>query len=161
MAKTISEICHNPLNIRFHSLINWRGQLDTPYKGFVQFKNDMMGYRAALYQLIVYMTKYGLTTPRGIISRWAPEEENDTVSYIAAVKTATWSKMILDADEPIDTIDKLEELVLRMTRVERGKVSQDAKDDIVKAEANLAATAPENIREYLVRLVSETPNKQL
>lgn len=44
------------------------------------------GIRALCKQLIAYQDRYGITTVRQAISRWAPgSDNNDTASYVAFV----------------------------------------------------------------------------
>ncbi len=75
---------NNPLNIR-KSSSNWLGKI-TPGTdpSFEQFKNMGYGYRAALKLLRNYI-RAGHNTIEKMISRWAPENENNTESYIANV----------------------------------------------------------------------------
>ena len=90
---------HNPLNIR-RSKDQWRGMAEVQSdRAFVQFKSLEYGWRAAFYLLTrTYYHKYRLYTIRGIISRWAPpQDNNDTSAYIANVSRLTG----IDPDEPI------------------------------------------------------------
>ena len=89
---------HNPLNIR-RSKDQWKGMAEVQSdRAFVQFKSLVFGWRAAFYLLTrTYYHKYRLYTIRGIISRWAPANENDTSAYIANVSRLTG----IDPDEPI------------------------------------------------------------
>ena len=65
---------------------------------FVQFKSLDYGWRAAFYLLTrTYYHKYRLYTIRGIVSKWAPESENNTKAYIANVSRLTG----INPDEPI------------------------------------------------------------
>ena len=89
---------NNPLNIR-HSKDQWQGlravQTDA---AFCQFETLDYGWRAAFYLLTrTYYHKYRLFTIRGIVSKWAPESENNTKAYIANVSRLTG----IDPDEPI------------------------------------------------------------
>jgi len=43
------------------------------------------GIRALGKQLLVYQDRYGLSTIRQCIQRWAPQSENDTDGYVAFV----------------------------------------------------------------------------
>ena len=80
---------NNPLNIR-HSASQWQGaraeQTDT---AFVQFVSMAMGYRAAWRTLETYHKRFEAKrttfTPRNIIYRWAPPEENDSEAYLRRV----------------------------------------------------------------------------
>lgn len=114
--KTISEIANNPLNIRATKDV-WRGQVGQ-YKGFVSFIDDVFGYRAAFKIILGYIGD-GLITPRAIISKWAPETENDVTAYLSTVCKPTIST--LREDEPISSRRQLRELVYLMTLVERGR----------------------------------------
>ena len=90
---------HNPLNIR-RSKDQWKGMAEVQSdRAFVQFKSLEYGWRAAFYLLTrTYYHKYRLYTIRGIISRWAPtQDNNDTSAYIQNVSRLTG----IDPDEPI------------------------------------------------------------
>ena len=89
---------NNPLNIR-RSKDLWMGMAEVQNDhAFVQFKSLEYGWRAAFHLLTrTYYLKYGLGTIRGIVSRWAPESENNTRAYIENVSRLTG----IDADEPI------------------------------------------------------------
>lgn len=84
---------NNPLNIRKGQ--DWEGETATERDPeFESFRSPEYGIRAAARIINNYRSYYGLTTVRGIISRWAPptndkgEFENDTESYIASVANA-------------------------------------------------------------------------
>lgn len=62
---------------------SWEGLADDqPDPRFCTFVSPEYGIRAIHKILQSYQSKYGLDTVDGIISRWAPPSENDTVSYI-------------------------------------------------------------------------------
>ena len=90
---------HNPLNIRRTGKDLWKGMAEVQTdRAFVQFKSLKFGWRAAFYLLTrTYYHKYRLYTIRGIISRWAPPNENKTEAYIANVSRLTG----IDPDEPL------------------------------------------------------------
>lgn len=79
---------NNPGNLR-KSKDKWQGlaaqQTD---KAFFQFKDPSWGIRAVARTLITYQDRYGATTVRKIITRWAPPAENDTQAYIRSVARA-------------------------------------------------------------------------
>ncbi len=80
---------NNPGNIRKNSTA-WQGLSPTQTDDdFFQFTSPTWGIRALGHTLNTYMTKYGLNTITGIISRWAPPSENDTDAYIRAVVNDT------------------------------------------------------------------------
>ena len=80
---------NNPLNIR-HSASRWQGaRAEQTDKAFVQFTSMKMGYRAAWRILETYYkhfeTEHRPFTPRNIIYRWAPPEENDSEAYLRSI----------------------------------------------------------------------------
>ena len=80
---------NNPLNIR-HSASQWQGaRVEQTDNAFVQFVSMAMGYRAAWRILDTYYkhfeTEHCPFTPRNIIYRWAPPEENDSEAYLRRV----------------------------------------------------------------------------
>ena len=76
---------NNPLNIRLNSANNWQGKVLPNTDGvFEQFSSMEYGYRAAL-RLIQNYIKAGNTTITQIISKWAPNNENNTAGYISRV----------------------------------------------------------------------------
>lgn len=74
----------NPLNIRYSPMNKWRGQTGCN-RGFCTFTSMNYGIRAALVLLKNYK-KRGVESISGIISTWAPSNENDTKSYISTVR---------------------------------------------------------------------------
>ena len=80
---------NNPLNIR-HSASRWQGaRAEQTDKAFVQFTSMTMGYRAAWRILETYFNHFETEqqpfTPRNIILRWAPPNENNSEAYIRSV----------------------------------------------------------------------------
>jgi hypothetical protein len=72
---------NNPGNIRFGS--QWQGMAkEQPDKEYITFIAPEWGIRAISKTLDTYANKHGLHTVRGIVSRWAPANENNTQSYI-------------------------------------------------------------------------------
>lgn len=79
---------NNPGNIR-KSADAWQGLADVqPDSAFFTFKDPVYGIRALAKILRNYRDRYGLTTITGIISRWAPPNENNTQAYAQAVASA-------------------------------------------------------------------------
>jgi GH24 family phage-related lysozyme (muramidase) len=97
---------NNPGNIRI-SKTDWEGKVPNEENtdgGFEQFTTKAYGIRALILLLRTYYTKYNLKTIKGIISRFAPSNENHTENYINFVseKTGygnseelTWSKEMI------------------------------------------------------------------
>ncbi len=110
---------NNPLNIRYSPRNQWLGQVE-PKNGFCQFVSMKMGVRAATRLIIHYMRHYHLYSPRDIITRWAPPEENDTEQYIRTVCRLSGlggNERIAETD-----VEKLALLVRAMAVVETGTV---------------------------------------
>ena len=112
----------NPLNIRKSQKVFWIGE---KVKGndpdFCQFESMGLGFRAALKLLRTYHQRYGRTTIRKIIRRWAPETENQTEAYIQTVSRLTGRH----PDAPLPPMKRETEvvwsdLVLAMASVECG-----------------------------------------
>ncbi|HCI6723326.1 TPA: structural protein [Klebsiella variicola subsp. variicola] len=93
---------NNPGNIRWGD--DWQGLVSESQrtdKSFCQFKTPEYGIRAMIIILRNYQRKYGLSTVSGIIKRWAPPNENNTLAYINSVAKATG----VSPDQRIDTKD--------------------------------------------------------
>lgn len=69
--------------------------------------------------LNTYSSKYGLSTIRQMVQRWAPPSENHTDKYINFVSQTS----MLDADTPIDTHQRVAmiPLVAAMSKIENGE----------------------------------------
>lgn len=108
---------NNPGNIRRNSDV-FQGEINPSRdKEFKQFKNMAYGYRAMYKILSNYYNKYQLNTIRKMISRWAPENENNTAAYVSLVSSYS-------GVGPDDLISFHREQMIRivagMSRVENG-----------------------------------------
>ena len=111
---------NNPLNIRYNKANNWLGKVANNTDGaFEQFVAMEYGYRAALYLIRKYILQDGLTTVAQIISKWAPNTENNTQGYIDRVCGSTgWVPgRVIYPDNMQDMCD----LAYAMALVENGK----------------------------------------
>lgn len=106
---------NNPLNIRYNQRNNWQGQL-SPVKGFCTFKSLRYGFRAA-FRLLERYELFGVTTVKGIISRWAPpSDNNDTDAYVSYVcNLLDWTP-----DTVVKELIDRGNLLLAMVRFEQG-----------------------------------------
>lgn len=97
------------------------------------------GLRAAFIILRRYIDVYKLNTISKIVSRWAPNSENNTLAYIRRVSLS----MNYDADAPISFNDKprMIALVKAMCSVECGYVENDCPVDKVDIEAGYILAA--------------------
>ena len=107
----------NPGNIR-RGNTRYKGETQGCDTAFKSFATLQWGYRAIFVLLHTYAVRYGLRTIRGMISRYAPPEENDTRNYVDTV--ARLSKT--DADRLIDTLraEDMIPIVEAISRVENG-----------------------------------------
>lgn len=74
----------NPGNLRYVLENQWEGLADPAQddKGLCRFIDPQHGIRAMTETLLAYKIKHQCTCIENFISRWAPESENDTESYI-------------------------------------------------------------------------------
>lgn len=127
---------NNPGNIR-HSTTTWEGMADVQGDpSFVSFQEPKFGIRALGRVLNTYNEKHGLKTIRGVVSRWAPPNENDTEAYIKSVAKQTG----FEADAELDLKDP--ETVTALTKAiilhENGKQPFD--DETILEGLRLAGT---------------------
>ena len=91
---------HNPGNIRHGE--KWLGLApEQPDSAFCTFVSPEYGIRAMGRILANYKRRYGISTVRGVIARWAPPTENDTEAYIRHVCAG----VVAGPDEAIDVED--------------------------------------------------------
>ena len=70
---------NNPGNIRLSDTL-YVGEKESNDPEFKQFTSMAYGYRAMFMLLYTYQVRYGLNTIWGMISRYAPENENNTTN---------------------------------------------------------------------------------
>ena len=109
---------HNPGNIR-RTGTRWQGMASDQSADpeYIVFQSPFWGLRAMARILKTYRERYGLRTVRGIVTRWAPPNENDTESYVNSVAQALGVGP--DDDLPGDT-DTTARLVAAIVRHENG-----------------------------------------
>lgn len=108
---------NNPLNIRRGQ--RWQGLIEPQTDpAFCQFVAPVWGLRAGFIILRRYIQVYHLNTITGIISRWAPDSENNTLAYIKYVSNVTQ----IDPLAPISTGSKMKlcSIVAAMSAYECG-----------------------------------------
>ena len=107
---------NNPGNIE--SGAEWEGlNADGTDTRFAQFDTPEHGIRALARTLTTYSTKHNLNTVAGIINRWAPNFENDTSSYAAAVA----SKLGVKPTDTIDVAANMPKLIKAIIKHENGE----------------------------------------
>ncbi len=111
---------NNPGNIRRNSDV-FQGEKTSSDKEFKQFKSMAYGYRAIFKILSNYYRNYKLDTIRKMISRWAPENENNTNAYIKAVSDYAG----IPADDPININDR-EQMIRIVAGMSKGENGREA-----------------------------------
>jgi len=140
---TRGERNNNPGNIVYDPHTDWVGLLGkelaqpnvTWTPRFCRFDTPAHGIRAIARVIRSYVEKDGVTTLRGIVERWAPGTENDTLSYVAAVA----SECGLDPEMPLNEsagpdLGDYSEIVRAIIHHENGRVIYDT-DTIADAVA--------------------------
>lgn len=116
---------NNPGNIDYDAKTKWLGQLPHDPKvesRFCRFKEPVHGIRALAKLLLTYQRRYGIETVAGIITRWAPSQENNTAAYIAQVARACQ----VDASDIINVQDMLPYIVPAIIFHENGAMPYDS-----------------------------------
>lgn len=109
----------NPGNIR-SSRVKYRGEVQPSRdREFKEFQSMAYGYRAMFVLLDTYRCRYGLTTIRQMINRYAPPTENFTEGYIRFIVQHTG----IGADEVVDTRNQSDmiPIVAAMSEIENGE----------------------------------------
>ena len=109
----------NPGNLR-RTADKWQGlSAQQTDKDFFQFREMKWGYRALIKTLQTYIRERGCKTVKEIITRWAPEHENNTQAYILWV----CNEMQVPTDYMPDAADKgtMCALAAAISAVENGR----------------------------------------
>ena len=109
---------NNPGNIRC-SRVRYKGEVrPSRDPDFKEFSTMAYGYRAVFVLLDTYRSRYGLTTIRQMLNRYAPPTENFTEGYVRFV--ADYSGVM--PDEVVDTRSEKDmiPIVAAMSKIENG-----------------------------------------
>ena len=109
---------NNPGNIR-RSRVCYKGEVrPSRDPDFKEFSTMAYGYRAVFVLLDTYRSRYGLTTIRQMLNRYAPPTENFTEGYVRFV--ADYSGVM--PDEVVDTRSEKDmiPIVAAMSKIENG-----------------------------------------
>lgn len=133
---------NNPLNLQPLSSGQWAGQTGTDGR-YATFATPEAGMAAADQNLQAYATKHGISTLAGVITRWAPPNENDTAAYIKTVA----NDLGVDPNAKLDLSDpQVRQSVLQsMSKVELGKgasASQAPASAATVAAGGIPGSAP-------------------
>jgi hypothetical protein len=112
---------NNPGNIR-QSSVRYTGEVQPSKDGaFKQFQSMEYGYRAMFVLLHTYARKHGINTIEGMISRYAPANENHTQAYIDAV--SEMSGVPATSHLTTTNAEVMIPIVAAMSRVENGEAA--------------------------------------
>lgn len=109
---------NNPGNIR-RSKVRYKGEVrPSRDPDFKEFSTMAYGYRAVFVLLDTYRSRYGLTTIRQMLNRYAPPTENFTEGYVRFVADCSG----VMPDEVIDTRSAKDmiPIVAAMSKIENG-----------------------------------------
>ena len=109
---------NNPGNIR-RSKVCYKGEVrPSRDPDFKEFSTMAYGYRAVFVLLDTYRSRYGLTTIRQMLNRYAPPTENFTEGYVRFVADCSG----VMPDEDIDTRSEKDmiPIVAAMSKIENG-----------------------------------------
>ena len=126
---------HNPGNIDYNAATRWAGQLmhnPAIESRFCRFESPVFGIRALCKLLLTYQKKYGIDTVAGIILRWAPSIENNTLAYIDSVAKSCGVK----DTQSIIVADYLDPLAKAIIQHENG--SQPYSDETIRSAIHMA-----------------------
>lgn len=110
---TLASENRNPLNIKARSADPWEGQIGRDKYGHAVFETWEHGIRAASLVLRSYAVTHGIDTVEGIINRFA---EGNREAYVAFL----CNRLDVRADEPLDIIARMPDLLRAMSRFESG-----------------------------------------
>lgn len=108
----------NPGNIR-RSSVRYKGEIRPSRDAeFKEFSSLAYGYRAMFVLLDTYRCRYGLSTIRAMIARYAPPAENFTEAYVRFITRRTG----IAPEEEIDTRSARDmiPIVAAMSEIENG-----------------------------------------
>lgn len=108
---------NNPGNIDYNKANNWKGQLpfdESIEPRFCRFESVTYGIRALMVLLRNYQRNHKIKTVSGLISRWAPNNENNTRAYINGVakELGVLPTDIVSLDDK-ETVIKLAKAIIR------------------------------------------------
>ena len=109
---------NNPGNIR-RSRVRYKGEVrPSRDPDFKEFSTMAYGYRAVFVLLDTYRSRYGLTTIRQMLNRYAPPTENFTEGYVRFVADSSG----VMPDEVVDTRSEKDmiPIVAAMSKIENG-----------------------------------------
>jgi hypothetical protein len=113
---------NNPGNLRPDPNYQWAGATGVS-GGIVTFGDSLFGIRALALDLFNKNTRDGLNTLEKLISKYAPENENDTASYVKTVASKTALKA--DAEISLRDASTCRKIITEIIAYENGPAPDD------------------------------------
>jgi hypothetical protein len=134
---TRGESNKNPGNIE-RNYVKWQGMSSDQSADvrFVVFNTPHDGIRALAKLLLTYFNKYRHNTVQAIISRWAPQVENNTNAYVNHVSKALGVEP--DSKIVLTNPDTLERIVTAIIVHENGRCLYDDATIVKAVDSALA-----------------------
>ena len=108
---------NNAGNIRYSVHNKWSGQSGCDDLGFCEFSTPEFGLRALWVLLLNYHRFSGCQTIVEYVSKWAPNNENDTIAYISEVSRS----MNVNSENQLDIPQDLPALMKAIIIQENGE----------------------------------------
>jgi len=105
---------NNPFNIKANAANKWQGKTTVKGATFESFDTLENGVRAGIKILKTYFEKHNLKTIQSIISRFAPNNENDTQNYVNFVSDQMKTPPDVQLTFNKETIWKLSKAIAKM-----------------------------------------------
>ena len=119
---------NNPGNISKTSEA-WGGEVQGKDERYKSFATPEDGIAAIGKNLMAYQNKHGINTVSGIVSRWAPANENDTASYIKQVAQS----LGVQPDQPVNVSDPAVMMGLTKAIIQRENGKNPYSDDQIRS----------------------------
>ena len=126
---------NNPGNISKTSEA-WGGEVQGKDERYKSFATPEDGIAAIGKNLMAYQNKHGINTVSGIISRWAPANENDTAGYIKQVAQS----LGVQPDQQVNVSDPAVMTGLTKAIIQRENGKNPYSDDQIRSGLAAAVT---------------------
>ena len=119
----------NPGNINKGQ--GFKGEVPGSDPRFATFSTPVMGIRAIAVVLLTYYNDHAINTIRGLVNRWAPSVENDTLAYVQDIvnRTGYAADYELDFENPA-ILEKLVSAIIWHENGENNYTEQQIEDAV-------------------------------
>lgn len=116
--ETLAAKNKNPLNVKALKNDKWQGQIGIDAIGHAVFETWEHGMRAGAIVLKNYAKRHGINTVTGIIERFAEGNQEEYIAFMC-------KRLNVKADEKINIIKRMPEILRAMARFESGEKLPD------------------------------------